>query len=128
MEQVNDQPGTGAEVTAYGPGSRFGFAHDTFGYPAADENLEREVTHGIAVSFEYILEMQPDILFVIDHASSVGEEGEAAHEILDNELVAQTPAWQNGRVVYVDSFDWYIAWMSLPAFSQIVEDVAASLP
>ena len=119
---------TGAEVTAYGPGSRFGFVHDTFGYAAADENLEREATHGDAVSFEYILEMQPDVLFVIDRASAVGEEGQAAHEILDNELVAQTPAWQNGRVVYVDSFDWYIAWTSLPSFFQIVEDVKAGLP
>lgn len=119
---------TGAEVTAYGPGSRFGFVHDTFGYAAADENLERDATHGDAVSFEYILEMQPDVLFVIDRASAVGEEGQAAHEILDNELVAQTPAWQNGRVVYVDSFDWYIAWTSLPAMFQIVEDVKAGLP
>ena len=119
---------TGAEVTAYGPGSRFGFVHDTFGYAAADENLEREATHGEAVSFEYILEKQPDVLFVIDRASAVGEEGKGAHEILDNELVAQTPAWQNGRVVYVDSFDWYIAWTSLPALFQIVEDVKAGIP
>ncbi|MXY92153.1 MAG: ABC transporter substrate-binding protein [Caldilineaceae bacterium SB0670_bin_27] len=118
---------TGAEVTAYGPGSRFGFVHDTFGYAAADENLEREATHGDAVSFEYILEMQPDVLFVIDRASAIGAEGEAAAKILDNELVAQTPAWQNGRVVYVDSFAWYIAWTSLPAFFQVVEDIEAGL-
>ena len=118
---------TGAEVTAYGPGSRFGFVHDTFGYAAADENLEREATHGDAVSFEYILEMQPDVLFVIDRASAIGEEGKAAAEILDNELVAQTPAWQNGRVVYVDAFDWYIAWTSLPAMFQVVEDVKSGL-
>ena len=118
---------TGAEVTAYGPGSRFGFVHDTFGYAAADENLERDATHGDAVSFEYILEMQPDVLFVIDRASAIGEEGKAAQEILDNELVAQTPAWQNGRVVYVDSFAWYIAWTALPTFFQVVEDVKAGL-
>lgn len=118
---------TGAEVTAYGPGSRFGFVHDTFGYAAADENLEREATHGDAVSFEYILEMQPDVLFVIDRAAAIGEEGKAAAEILDNELVAQTPAWQNGRVIYVNSFDWYIAWTALPAFFQVVEDVKAGL-
>lgn len=118
---------TGAEITAYGPGSRFGFVHDTFGYAAADENLERDATHGNAVSFEYILEMQPDVLFVIDRAAAIGEEGKAAREILDNELVAQTPAWQNGRVVYVSSFDWYIAWTALPAFFQVVEDVKAGL-
>ena len=84
-------------------------------------------SHGDAVSFEYILEMQPDVLFVIDRASAIGAEGKAAAEILDNELVAQTPAWQNGRVVYVDSFAWYIAWTSLPAFFQVVEDVEVGL-
>lgn len=118
---------TGAEVTAYGPGSRFGFVHDTFGYAAAAESLERDATHGDAVSFEYILEMQPDVLFVIDRASAIGAEGKAAAELLDNELVAQTPAWQNGRVIYVDSFAWYIAWTSLPAIFQVVEDVKAGL-
>ncbi|MYH62870.1 MAG: ABC transporter substrate-binding protein, partial [Caldilineaceae bacterium SB0675_bin_29] len=118
---------TGAEVTAYGPGSRFGFVHDTFGYAASDEKKEREATHGDAVSLEYILEMQPDVLFVIDRASAIGEEGKAAAEILDNELVAQTPAWQNGRVIYVTAFDWYIAWTALPAFFQVVEDVKAGL-
>lgn len=45
---------SGAEVTAYGPGSRFGFVHDLFGYAAADPGLERDATHGDAVSFEYI--------------------------------------------------------------------------
>lgn len=119
---------SGAEVTAYGPGSRFGFVHDLFGYAAADLGLEREATHGDAVSFEYILEMAPDVLFVIDRDAAIGQEGETARQVLDNELVAQTPAWRNGRVVYVDSFAWYIAASSIPSFFSVVDDVAASLP
>lgn len=119
---------SGAEVTAYGPGSRFGFVHDLFGYAAADLDLEREATHGDAVSFEYILEMEPEALFVIDRDAAIGQEGEAARQVLDNELVAQTPAWRNGRVVYVDSFAWYIAASSLPSFFQVADDVESSLP
>lgn len=119
---------SGAEVTAYGPGSRFGFVHDLFGYAAADLGLEREATHGDAVSFEYILEMAPDVLFVIDRDAAIGQEGETARQVLDNELVAQTPAWRNGRVVYVDSFAWYIAASSLPSFFSVVDDIESSLP
>ena len=115
---------TGAEVTAFGKGSRFGFVHELFGYQPADDGLEREATHGDAVSFEYILEMAPDVMFVIDRAAAIGGEGEVAKQILDNELVAQTPAWQNDRVVYVDNFSWYIAAGSLPSFFQIVEDAS----
>ena len=117
---------TGAEVTAYGPGSRFGFVHDLFGYAAADESLERDATHGDAVSFEYILEAAPDALFVIDRAAAIGGEGDAARQILDNELVTQTPAWQNERVVYVDNFAWYIAASSLPSYFMIADNIANS--
>ena len=75
---------SGAEVTACGPGSRFGFVHDLFGYAAADPGLERDATHGDAVSFEYILEMQPDVLFVIDRAAAIGQDNAAARPVLDN--------------------------------------------
>lgn len=119
---------SGAEVTAYGPGSRFGFVHDLFGYAAADPGLERDATHGDAVSFEYILEMQPDVLFVIDRAAAIGQDNAAARQVLDNELVAQTPAWRNGRVVYVDGFAWYIAATALPSWQRIIADMETSLP
>ncbi|QGG94410.1 siderophore ABC transporter substrate-binding protein [Actinomarinicola tropica] len=119
---------SGAEVTAYGPGSRFGLVHDLLGYGAADESLSDEATHGEAVSFEFILEAAPDVMFVIDRSAAIGEEGEAAEQVLDNELVGQTPAWSDDRVVYVDSFAWYITSNSLPGIEQILDDVESSLP
>ena len=117
----------GAEVSAYGPGSRFGLVHDLLGYAPADEALSDEATHGEAVSFEYVLEAAPEVMFVIDRASAIGQEGEAAEAVLDNELVAQTPAWQDDRVVYVDSYGWYIVSHSLPGMQTILADVESSL-
>src|SRR5690606_33299234 len=32
----------GAEISAYGPGSRFGLVHDLFGFPAAESSLDQE--------------------------------------------------------------------------------------
>ena len=117
---------TGAEVTAFGTGSRFGYVHDLFGFQVADDSLERESTHGDAISFEYILEAEPEVMFVVDRAAAIGGEGEVAKQILDNELVAQTPAWQNDRMVYVDNFAWYIAAAALPSFFQIIDDLAST--
>lgn len=117
---------TGAEVTAFGTGSRFGYVHDLFGFQTADDSLERDATHGDAVSFEYILEAAPEVMFVVDRAAAIGGEGEVAKQILDNELVAQTPAWQNDRMVYVDNFAWYIAAGALPSFFQIIDDLASA--
>lgn len=117
----------GAEVSAYGPGSRFGLLHEVFGYKAAEESLQRDATHGDVISFEFILKAAPDVMFVIDRSSAVGQDGEAAKKVLDNKLVAQTPAWKNNRVVYVDGFSWYIASNSLPSLFKIVEDAKAGL-
>lgn len=118
---------SGAEVSAYGPGSRFGIVHDVFGYAPADESLERDATHGDVIAFEFILEAAPDALFVVDRSAAIGDEAENAQAVLDNELVRQTPAWQNDRVVYTDGFAWYIATNSLPSFHAMLEDVRASL-
>ncbi len=118
---------SGTEVSAYGPGSRFGVVHDVLGYAAAEESLERDATHGDVVSFEFIAEAEPDVLFVIDRGSAVGEDGQLAEAVLDNELVRDTPAWRNGRVVYVDGYSWYIASNSIPAMQAIIADVEASV-
>ena len=63
--------GSEGKVSAYGPNSRFGVIHDVFGYKAADEKIEVS-THGQNITFEYILETNPDVLFVIDRDAAVG--------------------------------------------------------
>lgn len=118
----------GNEISAYGPGSRFGLVHDAFGYAPADESLERDATHGDVVSFEFVRDAAPDVMFVIDRSAAIGEEGVLAEQVLDNDLVTETPAWQSGRVVYVDGFAWYIAANSIPAMRTVIDDVQSSRP
>ncbi len=115
---------SGAEVTAFGPGSRFGWIHDALGIAPAGSTIAAE-THGDVVSFEYILEADPDWLFVIDRDAATGE-GSAA-SILDNELVNQTKAVKNGHVVTIDPVRSYIVNGGLPAFLTQVEQVGAAL-
>lgn len=118
---------SGNEVSAYGPGSRFGVVHDVLGYAPAAESLERDATHGDVISFEFIADAAPDVLFVIDRAASIGDDGALAETVLDNALVADTPAWQSGRVVYVDAYAWYMASNSIPAMHAIIADVESSV-
>jgi len=114
----------GGEVTAFGPGSRFGWIYDTLGVKPAVEGVEA-ATHGDVVSFEFILEANPDWLFVIDRDAATGTGGAAA--ILDNELVNQTNAVKNGHVVNIDPVRSYIVNGGLPAFTKLVEDVGTAL-
>ncbi|HLS52985.1 MAG TPA: ABC transporter substrate-binding protein [Tissierellaceae bacterium] len=46
-------------LSAYGLGSRFGVLHKEFGVKAADENIDAS-THGQKITFEYIVETDPD--------------------------------------------------------------------
>lgn len=118
---------TAGEVSAYGPGTRFGgLIHDTLGVAAADTGLSQE-THGDAVSFEYIADTNPDLLYVVDRDAAIGESGEAAEQVLDNDLVAGTTAWQEDAVHYLDGTDWYLMPNALPAVERMLEEIAASV-
>ncbi len=118
---------TGGKMSAYGPGSRFGVIHDAFGVTPAARDLKVS-NHGQAVSFEFISQVDPDWLFVIDRDAAIGREGTSANALLDNELVRQTKAWKNKHVVYLDAFNWYsLGAAGLTSLQQSVQEVDAAL-
>ncbi len=98
----------GPKVTAYGTGSRFGWLHAELGLtPAVD--VAQDVSHGEAISFEFIREANPDWLIVVDRVAATQGEGQNARETLDNALVAETTAWKEGQVIYVNATNIYVA-------------------
>ena len=91
----------GGKLSAFGPKSRLGgWIHGDIGVPAVDEAI-KEGSHGQPVSFEYVKEKNPDWLFVLDRTAAIGEEGQAAKDVLNNPLIAETTAWKKGQVVYL---------------------------
>lgn len=98
----------GPKISVYGPNSRFGWVHTTLDIPAADPQIDAG-EHGDAVSFEFIAEIDPDWLIVVDRAAAIGSNEQNAKATLDNELISNTKAWQSGQVIYVPSSNVYIA-------------------
>src|SRR5699024_11833716 len=80
------------KISAYGPSSRFGIIHDVFGVPAADDGID-VATHGMNVSFEYVVEEDPDLLYVVDRGAVVGGES-SAQQIVENKLVERRKAYK----------------------------------
>lgn len=117
---------TGGKMSAYGPGSRFGMLHSVFGVEPAREDLQAG-NHGQAISFEFILEANPDWMFVIDRDAAIGREGSAAQQMLDNDLVGQTNAWKNGHVVYLDPVNWYLVGGGITALNASADQIAKAL-
>ncbi|GGC67710.1 ABC transporter substrate-binding protein [Hoyosella rhizosphaerae] len=116
----------GGDVSAYGPDSRFGFIHRVLEIPTAAA-ITQDGRHGEAISFEFIREAQPDHLFVIDRDAAIGEGGAAAATVLDNALVADTPAARNGNIHYLDSTAWYIIGSGLNTLEAMISAIDAAI-
>ncbi|MCJ1909495.1 siderophore ABC transporter substrate-binding protein [Planococcus ruber] len=112
------------KVSAYGAASRFGIIHDVFGVKQADEGIEAS-THGQSISFEYILETNPDMMFVVDRNAAVGNDA-SAKDSLENELVEKTTAYQNDKIIYLDPDFWYLSGGGLQSVSQMVTDIQSA--
>ncbi|AEK56155.1 periplasmic binding family protein [Brucella pinnipedialis] len=114
---------SGGKISAYGPGSRFGVLHDSFGVKPAAPNLSIG-NHGQPISSEFILETNPDWLFVIDRDAAIGREGNSAKQLLDNELVRQTNAWKKDQVVYLDAQNWYLVGGGFSALHNTIRQLS----
>jgi len=97
---------TGGKMSTFGAGSRFGILFGDYGVRPADDNVKVGL-HGQPATFEYILEKNPDWLYVIDRDAAIGRDGAAAKQVLDNEIVQQTAAYQAGHVVLLNPTSWY---------------------
>lgn len=109
------------QLSAYGKESRFGIIYDTFGFATSDDAIKAS-THGQSVSYEYVLDKNPDILFVVDRTKAIGGDDSNNH-VADNELVAQTTAGKNKKVISLQPDVWYLSGGGLESVSLMLEDV-----
>ncbi|MFV0561348.1 MAG: siderophore ABC transporter substrate-binding protein [Enterococcus sp.] len=109
------------QLSAYGSGSRFGLVHDVFGFKQADDQIEAS-THGQSVSYEYVLEKNPGILFVVDRTQAIG--GDTSNDnVATNELIEQTNAGKNNKVISLQPDVWYLSGGGLESMEMMLEDV-----
>jgi iron complex transport system substrate-binding protein len=121
---------SGGEYGAFGEGSRFGYFFDELGYtpavPAAELPGSEGSPHGDTVTNEFILSANPDWIIAFDRGAATGE-GSSAEETLENELVAQTTAGQEGNIVYLPASELYIVINGLTAIENVLQSVHESV-
>ncbi len=93
-----------------------------------DANLDTS-THGNEASFEFIVDKAPDYIFVMDRDAAIATEGaKLAQEVMENELVMGTSAYQNGNVVYLaHPAVWYTAEGGITALDLMLQDLESEL-
>lgn len=113
----------GGKIGIYGPESRVSWIYNTLNVPSVFDEVDDRDHGGDAITFEYLLQTNPDWLFVVDRDAGVGSGGESAQQLLDNELIHQTNFWQNGRVVYLDPAASYVTMNGYDALMLLLDQV-----
>lgn len=114
------------KISAYGAGSRFGIIHDVFGFTPADETIEVS-THGQSISYEYIVEEDPQYIFVVDRGAAVEGESSSAKQVVENEFIEGTQAYENGNIIYLDPNYWYLSGGGLVSVQEMVNEIQAGI-
>mgnify|MGYP001409804512 FL=1 len=119
---------SGGSLSVIAPDNLRGrFLSDVLGLTPTIADVQ-SATHGEPISFEFLLEHDPQWVFVIDRDAAIGTEGaQPAAAVLDNELMRNTTAWKDGNVVYLNPFNWYIVLgTGLSTANAMLDEVAAA--
>jgi len=108
--------------SAMGVQSRYGFVFNELGVKPASTAVEVGL-HGQPVSSEFIQQNNPDILYVVDRTAVMEGRPVLDRARMENPLLRQTNAFQNGRVVFVDTDAWYITAASPTSLEIMIDDV-----
>ncbi|MDY4801835.1 MAG: ABC transporter substrate-binding protein [Fusobacterium mortiferum] len=111
-------------IAAYGEKSRFSIFYDYLGFKTTGEVVAS--THGNKVTFEYLLEKNPDYIYIVDKAAVVGD-NLLANKAFDNPIVKSTKAAQNGNIVFLNSVVWYTASGGLKSTEIMLDEVEKSI-
>ena len=86
-------------------------------------------THGNEGSFELLVQLNPQYLFVLDRDAAIQTQGaKLAQEIIENQLVMKTDAYKNGNIVYLDNpAVWYTAEGGITALDIMLQDLEGAL-
>ena len=117
---------TSANFNTLGDGSRCSLIGGEIGFT----NLANDVdsTHGNESSFELLVSLNPDYIFVLDRDSAINTEGaQLAQEIMENELVQKTDAYKNGNIVYLTPTVWYLCEGGISATDVMLQDLEAGI-
>lgn len=113
---------TSGSMNILGEASRCSLISNEAGFENAAEEVDS--THGDNASFELVLDKNPDYVFVLDRDTSINAEGaKTAKEVMENEIIMKTDAYQNGNIVYLTPDVWYLSEGGITATDTMISDL-----
>ncbi|MGV2986226.1 siderophore ABC transporter substrate-binding protein [Vibrio sp. E150_011] len=119
----------GNNVAMFNKGSRFSIIFDDFKFTeSSSQNVAAvEGSHGNLISFEYIADAKPEVIFILDREQAIGRSVGKAKEMFNNPLVDSTPAAQNKKIVFIDPNAWYLSGGGVTATQTMISDINSAL-
>jgi len=120
----------GNNLAMFNKGSRFSLIFDKFSFAQSSSINIAPIkgNHGSLISFEYIADAKPDVMFVMDREQAIGRSSGKAQALFNNPLVNATPAAINNRLIFINSNAWYISTGGITATELMIADAQKALP
>ncbi len=117
---------TGGSMNLLGNESRCSMIFNDLGFENVGTDID--TSHGDAASYEALLLLDPDYIFVLDRDSAIATEGAtSAYDLLNNEIIAQTTAWKEGNVIFLDPIVWYMVEGGVTAMDTMLSDLEVGM-
>ena len=117
---------TSAHFNLLGNKTRCALIGNEFGFQNVAQNAN--ANHGNEASFELLLKLNPDYIFVLDRDSAIARPGaKVAADVMNNELVACTKAKAEGHIVYLSAASWYLADGGYTSMNLQFQDIEKAL-
>jgi iron complex transport system substrate-binding protein len=71
-----------------------------------------------------LLEINPQILFVIDRTAALGTASDENAALLENDFVYQTDAYKNNKIINLSSDLWYLSGGGIESIHLMIEEIA----
>ncbi len=106
-----------------GADSRFAYVYNDFGFAPATTDIESS-SHGSDFSYESILSVDPEVLLVIDRTAS---DVETIKADIENDIIKQTRAYKEGKIVYLDGVNWYFSSNGVTTEAEKLDEILNEL-
>ena len=91
-----------------------------------------KATHGEEASWETIITLDPEYMFILDRSTATGASDEGmmgAREVIENELIKELDVYKNGKIVYFIEHAnvWYTSTGGIQALDTMLSDLEGAL-
>lgn len=113
------------QMSFFANDGRFAVLYDEFGFLPADDRPDEASQHGDVQSHEYVKQVNPEVIFIMDRGAVTG--GESTGFSTVKNLLEGTTAHANDNIYALNSTAWYIATGGFKATRLMIADFQAFL-